>query len=1180
MAEQRCPSCAAANRDAARFCEQCGSTLAVACPSCGQTAGPTARFCDGCGTPLTAVAPTLAAAAEVVVPAAVTEVRQVSVLFVDLVGFTTLSESRDPEDVRALLSRYFDVARTVIDRYGGEVAKFIGDAVMAVWGTPVAREDDAERAVRAALELVAAVGAYGADEGIPDLQLRGGVVTGAAAAMTSEEGIVVGDRVNTASRIQGMAPPGGVLVDEVTRQATSAAIAYTDAGEVTLRGKAETVRVWQATRVVAGTGGAQRFDGLEAGYVGQTSQLDLVKTLYHATVDDSRARLVLVTGIAGVGKSRLAWEFRKYTDGVVFVNLWHLGRCLSYGEGITYMALAEMVRMRCRIAEDDPTEVAATKLAGTLAEYFDDEAERRFLTPRLGHLVGLHSETFSREELFSGWRLFFERLAEHDPVVMVFEDLQWADAGLLDFIDHLLEWSAGSRIFMLALARPDLLERRPAFGTAQRNATTLHLDPLATGAMDALLEDLVPGLPDGLRARIRDRAEGVPLYAVETIRMLIDRGVVVPRDGVYRLVGQVEQLDVPATLTSLIAARLDGLRPAERALVTDLSVLGDAFPRSSIAAVTDVGDAELDELLATLVRKELLGVRADPLSPERGHYAFLQNLVRKIAYDTLSKRDRRARHLRVAAHLREQFGDAVEDVIEIVADHYHAAYLAVPDAEDADAIRADALETYIRAARRAASLGVLEKAEAAYLTAIGLATEERRIAELVEKVGDLAYQLGSWELALERYETARAAHERAGRRREAGRVLALIGRTLPPLDRIDEASDALRASYDILAEGEPDAALAQSAIWLGGQLLFTGDPAAARPFLDSALELGQSLELPEVTVPGLDFLAMTLRGQHRHIEAVALQETGLALALEHGLTVDALRSYNNNIDTRCTSDLPGARQLCEDGMQLAQRLGLRMWLQGILMNRMLLDLFEGNWDEIEASAEAVQQELPGVDLDPNILVRQATVRALRGEPAAAREVAAKVLTVWQDSSDIQNRLLSRALDAAIALAEDRPEHALQVARAAAAEAAEVQALRNEMFRQSWPDALDAAFALARLDDVEELLAMVADRPPGHVPPYIRASLTYGQARLAAARGEAAAEAGFARAAAVFEELAYPFWRARVALDHARWLMDAGRSEEAAPLLALAGERFERLRAPRWSRQVDAVRDGVGAPTPT
>src|SRR4051794_9362850 len=527
-----CSVCGASNRPGKRFCVQCGSGLELRCSSCGAPADAGDRFCGECGSPLVDV-PAVATPRHAEV---VSERRLVSVLFADLVGFTTLSEHRDPEEVRELLSRYFERCRALIERYGGTVEKFIGDAVMAVWGTPVAREDDAERSVRAALALTQAVTAPGTEVGMPELRVRAGVLTGSAAVEVGAEGegMVLGDTVNTASRLQSIAAPGTVLVDDVTRRASEAAIAYEDAGTHQVKGREQPVRAWTALSVVAGAGGARRATGLEAPFVGRDVELERIIEVGENSARARAARLVTVTGDAGTGKSRVLWEYFKYLDGIEELRFWHEGRCLSYGEGVAYWALAEMIRARAGIAEDEEPGPARVKLRETVERFVADERERRLVEPRLAQLLGLEQRMATEPaDLFSGWRLFFERMAATQPVMLVFEDVQWADSGLLDFIDYLLEWSADYPIFILVLGRPELETRRPAWGTA------LRLGSLTAPAMQALLGGLVPGLPEDVAERILERAEGVPLYAVETVRMLLDRGVLAQEGSRYVVSGTV-----------------------------------------------------------------------------------------------------------------------------------------------------------------------------------------------------------------------------------------------------------------------------------------------------------------------------------------------------------------------------------------------------------------------------------------------------------------------------------------------------------------------------------------------------------------------------------------------------------------------------------------------------------------
>ena len=596
-----CTACGTENGGGRKFCSECGAALARACPACSSPNPPQSKFCGECGAAFGESAPpaaTTQAPAEAVVT---TERRLVSVLFLDLVSFTTISEKRDAEDMRGLMDRYFETARAVIERHGGVVEKFIGDAVMAVWGTPVTHEDDAERAVRAGLELVDAVAGLGAAESLP-LQARGGALTGEAATSqgdTGNQAMVTGDMVNTASRLQSAADPGEVFVGEATFRAASRAIAFEEVGALDLKGKEERVRAWRALRVVAQRQGANRMT-VEPPFVGRGEELRMLKELLHATGREGKAKVVSVTGIGGIGKSRLAWELLKYIDGLSEDVYWHQGRCPAYGEGITFWALGEMVRMRAGIAETDPPGVSRSKLAESIAQHVPEEEERRWLEPRLAFLLGLGERpTGGGEELFAAWRAFFERITDKGTVVMVFEDLQWADTGLMDFIESVLDWSRTKPILVVTLARPELVDRRPNWGAGQRSFVALHLERLPDEAMADLVRGMLPGAGDDVVGTIAERAEGVPMYAVETIRMLADRGVLRVGEDAYEVVGELGELQIPETLHALVASRLDGLGPEDRGLLQDAAVLGKTFTLSALGAVSGGDPAALEHACST-----------------------------------------------------------------------------------------------------------------------------------------------------------------------------------------------------------------------------------------------------------------------------------------------------------------------------------------------------------------------------------------------------------------------------------------------------------------------------------------------------------------------------------------------------------------------------------------------------
>ena len=627
-----CTACGAVNPPGQKFCGACGARLASGCPSCGSPVPPGQKFCGECGTPVGG-----AADPAVVRPAAlapIAERRLVSVLFADLVGFTPFAEERDAEQVRDTLSRYFELASDVVGRYGGTVEKFIGDAVMAVWGVPTAHEDDAERAVRAALELVAAIPALGAG-----ISARCGVATGEAAVTLGavNQGMVAGDLVNTASRLQSVAPPGTVLVAEATRDAAGRAIAFEPVGPQLLKGKAATVPAWRAVRVVADRGGSGRGDALEAPFVGREDELRLLKEQFHATGRERRARLVSIVGQAGIGKSRLAWELEKYLDGVVELVRWHRGRSPAYGEGVTFWALGEMVRRRAGLAEGDSEATTRAAITAMLAQHVPDADERRWIEPRLLALLGLaEAPAGGREELFAAWRTFFERLAADGTVVLVFEDLQWADDGLLDFIEHLLDWSRNQPIFVVSLARPELLDRRPGWGTDRRGAVALRLGPAARGG-DAGAAGRAGAGP----ARASRGTDPRP-------RRRLSRCMRSRRSACWLPTGGSSGRAVPTgrsatSATSRCRARSTRSSPpawtrcrrtSARSSRT-ASVLGQTFTPAALAAVTGDDSPDQEARLASLRRRELLAVETDPRAPTRGQHAFVQALVREVAYGTL-----------------------------------------------------------------------------------------------------------------------------------------------------------------------------------------------------------------------------------------------------------------------------------------------------------------------------------------------------------------------------------------------------------------------------------------------------------------------------------------------------------------------------------------------------------------
>jgi class 3 adenylate cyclase/tetratricopeptide (TPR) repeat protein len=1163
-----------------RFCGDCGAPVG-GCPSCGERLTPGKRFCHACGFALSDSAAVTARTGPEPLAEPLAERRMCSVLFCDVVGFTQLSESRDPEAVRELLTQYFGLARTVIGRYGGMVEKFIGDAVMAVWGTPAATEGDAERAVRAALDLVTAVGQLGAEAGVSGLAARAGVVTGEVAVTVgaTHEGMVAGDAVNTAARVQTAAEPGQVLVDAATQRLAGSAVGFADAGEHALKGKAEPQRLWRAVRVLSAVGGVQRVDGLEAPLTGRDTELRTIKDLFHATADRRVPRLVLVSGPAGVGKSRLGWEFEKYADGLAQDLWWHRGRCLSYGEGVAFWALAQIVRQRLGIAEEDPGGAAAGKLAAGLDRLVADPDERAYIGLRLARLLGVtlkqdDGAALAREELFAGWRLFFERLAAAQPVILLVEDAQSADTGLLDFLDHLIDWTRDLPIYVLVFARPELGHGRPGLGSGH-NRITLTLDPLDAVSMDQLVDALVPGMPPAARAKITDQAQGIPLFAVETVRSLIDQDVVQPVEGVYRLVGNVGELAVPDSLHSLLAARLDALDPGVRRLVADAAVLGASFHAEALIPVSGQDEQSVRAGLADLVRREVLSVSADPLSPERGSYQFAQDMLRQVAYDTLSRRDRKARHLAVAAHLRTAFAGDGEEVADVIARHYLDALNAIPDAPDTAQIRGQAISALIRAAERAERTGAPGQAAASFAVAAELTMADTTAdgrqpdaGRFWERAAEAAVTSGDWDAVLRHADRAREVHLRCGHDRAAARAQAVAGHALRRWGRHAEARDQLTAAIGVL-RADPDTDTVRALAELAALEAFAGSPDADRLSAE-ALKLGQDLGVGSGLLSTLFLTRGIYHGTSgRRPQAVAYFRESAHLATRSGDSHLVGRALGNLADVLATTDPEAAAEAARTAASHLSRTGARVLLGWALTNLVQALLMLGDWDAAgtELAQGAESDALADTELSS---CYRALLAALRGDAATAQDLLA-TLRNMHASEDPQDKSMVGLVEAFIAAACHRPQDALHRARQTLAYA-DVLGISAEDQRWAWALAARAAHDLGDDAAARELLARLDSFQPGHLAPMLRAERDLARARLADSDDDGARDVSpaFASAITSLREQSTPYHLAHGLLDYARHLLDRGDAEAAAAAVEEARGTGVRLRCEPLLARAEAI----------
>jgi class 3 adenylate cyclase/tetratricopeptide (TPR) repeat protein len=740
----------------------------VRCPACSTENPPDSRFCNGCGTRLTSSA-----------PAAVTEERKViTALFCDLVGFTATSEGADPEDVDRMLTRYFQTARSQIELHGGVVEKFIGDAVVGVFGVPLAHGDDPERAVRAALRIADDAAGLQALKGAP-LQLRIGINTGEALvrldlAPGAGERFLAGDSVNTASRIQSVAPELGVAVGEETWRATSHLFEYDELPPAILKGKAEPVRVFHAIAPRSSLG-VDVTRGQASLFVGRAAELATLVAALDRAVAASALEFATIVGEPGLGKSRLVSQLLAHVDTHPLLVTWRQGRCLPYGSGIAFWALGEIIKGQAGILESDPASVAIAKLDDVLPV----GDERAWFRERLLPLLGIETgSSAGRDEQFTAWRRFLELLATQRPTVLVFEDLHWADEAMLAFLEELAVHSAGVPMLVIGTTRPELLERRPEFPNATDRTVRIMLEPLPPDAATHLLSDLLEGasIAPRLLEPILERAAGNPLFVEEFIRLLRDRDLLTTADGVTDL-REGAGLPLPDTIHALLAARIDALPPSTKAILGDAAVIGKVFWAGAIAVMGERSPVEVRVALDGLTQREL--VRPQPRSSMAGEdeFAFWLVLARVVAYAAMPRARRSSRHVAAARWIEIKAGDRIEDVAQILAHHHVTALelaVAVGDEQLAAEQRPSALRFLLLAGKRALGLD-LTVAMRLLEQALALAPSGHPDRPMVlEPYGDGLNHDGRYRDAVAAYEEAIDLFRSSGQIRAAAGVIGKL----------------------------------------------------------------------------------------------------------------------------------------------------------------------------------------------------------------------------------------------------------------------------------------------------------------------------------------------------------------------------------------------------------------------
>ena len=859
--------------------------VAPVCAQCAAENTPGSRFCSACGAPLGPAAP------------AREERKVVTVLFADLVGFTARSERLDPEDVRAMLGPYYGRVRADLERYGGTVEKFIGDAVMAIFGAPVAHEDDPERAVRAAIAIRQAIRELNeADPGL-ELQLRVGVNTGEAlvalgARIGEGEGMVAGDIVNTAARMQMAAPVNGILVGEMTYRATERAIEYRAAEPVQAKGKTDPIKVWEAVQARSAFGvdvAPRRGTAL----VGRADEMNLLTDALARVRRERTSQLVTLVGVPGIGKSRLLWELFDAVEADPDLIYWRQGRSLPYGEGVSFWALGEMAKAHAGILETDTAGEAEAKLRQAVVSRIESEPEAQWVTGHLRPLVGLGAEQEltgdRRSEAFAAWRRFFESLAEERPLVLVFEDLHWADEGLLDFIDYLVDWASGVPLLTVCTARPELLERRPDWGGGKRNAVTVSLSPLSeedtARLVSALLEQAV--LPADTQSALLAHAGGNPLYAEEYIRMLQDRGFLRRVGSAWHL-EKTEQLPLPESVQGIIAARLDALSPEEKALLQDAAVAGKVAWVGALSTISDTPRWEVEERLHGLERKEFL--TRDRRSSVAGEtqYVFRHVLVRDVAYNQIPRADRVEKHRAAAEWLESLPKDRSEDRAEMLAHHYASALeLAQATGKDAGPLAERARLALREAGDRAAALNAFDAAARFY----------QRAVELTPDPGPhllLAYGRSlSWASSTggDVLEQARAGLVELGEREAAAEAETLLGELYWLQGQRDQASEHLRNAAELIEDAPVSFSKAYVLAEVSRFHMLASEDEQAIAVGGEALEMAEQLGLDELRANALNNIgiARTLKGDLAGLEDL---EASIEIA-ESINSPESIRGYGN-----------------------------------------------------------------------------------------------------------------------------------------------------------------------------------------------------------------------------------------------------------------------------------------------
>ena len=1090
-----------------------------------------------------------------------------TVLFADLSGYTAVAERMDPETVKTLVDGALQRLGQEVQRYGGTVDKYIGDNVMALFGAPVAHEDDAERAVRAALGMQAAMGEV--NERLPEgvtFALRVGLNTGEVlAGAVGDDYTVTGDTVNVASRLQTAARPGSVTVGERTMRATSEAIRYEQLEPLELKGKAEPVPAWEAVGLIAEHAVRRATIGREAPLVGRDYEVGALESLFERVVREGRPHLVTLIGEAGVGKSRLLNEFEQRISGREAAL--RTGRCLPYGPGTVFWALGEVLREECGINEADTSEEAWGKLASYVEQALGESSESRAAI--IGHSLGLdvpedlgqvdsEDPERMRESFFSALRSVVEAMSRQ-PLVLAFEDIHWADEGMLDVIEHLAQWVRGP-LMLLCLTRDELLERRPTWGGGRRNVTQLFLEPLTVEDTRQLVTALLPDEDSAEVAPVvAERSGGNPLFAEEMVRRIREEGG-----------GEAVQL--PETVQAVLAARLDALDPFERRLVQQASVVGRTFWASSLVGVSQAEGHDLEQALTSLQEKDILAPGNEGRGGPTGEreLAFKHVLIRDVAYGMLPKAVRSRKHFEVGAFYEARAGDRTDEVVALLAEHYgRAAALGREGglAKDELGPMAERAVRFLEeAGDAAAQLYSNREAVSHYRHAREVGSEDLAVpVRIGEKLGDVSLRLGRVDAAIGVWQECLEYHRGQEDLERVADLHRKIGAGLSHKGERKAAIEHYQKGINLLKDGPPRLELVrlyEEAAWL---YLHTGDNMLAIYASEKALRLAERLGETRAAsrAHGIFGRVFGRIGDTEKARSNLERSVELARGSDHGETILALLALGRHLEIS-EAETGLAASAYAEALTLAEQVGdlpAQVELHAAIAQ---LAVYRADWEQVEESTEASadlaeREGLVGKLCLPYVL--RALLRWREGDAAGAtklfrqaHELAEKV--GWSE-------LAFQALfGLAIALRDDGDLSRAVIALDQAVDVCERAGLIAQSIQATAFRAVVLALA-GRSEQARESASEAAE---------LAERLHYPIGRAAALEAQGATAAGPDEAASLLEEAESAWQELDRPLEAARCRLLAGQllrehdPERSRELLETAAEATERLGVPHLSER--------------